>query len=100
MPRPYSNVVAYSHTATDDNQFRIVNTDLWLSNANIHIVTNDAYYGDVNLQIATASASDILVFEDFNLADLYFKNKVAGNNTTIYIVGIVMPKKRIAELGV
>lgn len=99
MPQPYSNVVSYAHTATDDLIFKTISTDLWLSNANIHIVTNNAYYGDVNLQVAHADAGDILTFDDFNLANLYFRNYGAGLNATIYVVGIVMPKKRMRELG-
>jgi hypothetical protein len=98
MPQPYSNVVSYSKTATDDNLFRLVKTDLWLKNANIHCVTNGATYGDVANQDAGLSAGDILTFDDFNLADLYFKNASAGVNTTIYIVGITMSKKEIIEL--
>lgn len=99
MPQPYSNVVTYSKTATDDLLFRVINTDLWLSNANIHCVTNDALYGDVTTQPATVNAGDILIFEKFNLADLYFKNAGAGSNTTIYVVGITMSKDEIEKLG-
>lgn len=100
MPQPYSNVVSYSHTAGDDLQFRLVDTNIWLSNANIHIVTNNALYGKVNDQPATANAGDILIFDNFNLADLFFRNAGAGANTVIYLVGITMSKPKMAELGV
>ena len=90
--------MSYSHTATDDLQFRLVKTDLWLSNANIHIVTNDCKYGKVNDQPATATAGDILIFDNFNLADLYFINETAAANTTIYLVGITMSIKKMREL--
>ena len=99
IPQPYSSVAAYAITATDDLLFRVINTDLWLSNANIHIVTNDALYGNVTIQPATATAGDILIYDTFNLADLYFRNAGAAANTTIYVVGIVMPKQRMHELG-
>jgi hypothetical protein len=98
LPQPYSSVVTYSKTATSDAQFRIMNTDLWLSNANIHCNTHDALYGNVTEQPATVSAGDILTFERFNLADLYFKNASAGDNTVIYVVGITMSKEEINKL--
>jgi len=100
MPQPYSNVVAYNHTATTDAIFRIVETDLWLSNANIHCITNDANYGNTTQQPATLSAGDILVYDNFNLADLFFRNTGAGANTVIYVVGITMSKVKMAELGI
>jgi len=100
MPSAYSNVVQYAHTAADDTLFHMVDVDLWLSNANIHIVTNNALYGDVTAQPATAAAADILVFDNFNLRDLYFRNAGAGANTTIYVVGVTMSKMKMAELGV
>ncbi len=99
MPQPYSNVVTYTHTPADDLIFRVISTDLWLSNANIHCVTNAALYGDVTTQPATVSAGDILVFDNFNLADLFFRNAGAGANTTIYVVGIAMSKPDIKKLG-
>ena len=99
MASAYSNVVEYSHTATTDLIFNLVDTDLWLSNANIHCVTADAKYGNTTDQPATVNAGDILVFDNFNLKDLYFKNAGAGVNTTIYVVGITMSKQKMAELG-
>jgi len=69
-----------------------------MRDANIHVVTNDAKYGKVNDQEATIYANDIVSFQDFNLADLWFKNAGAGSNTTVYIVGITMSKKRMREL--
>jgi hypothetical protein len=68
--------------------------------ANIHCITNDALYGKVNHQPATVVAGDILPFQDFNLADMWFRNAGAAANTTIYIVGITMSKKRMEEMGI
>lgn len=98
MPQPYSTVVVYKHTATDDLQFRLVDTDIWLSNANIHCVTNDALYGNVTEQPVTVTAGDIITYDKFNLADLFFKNAGAAANTVIYCVGIAMSKLDIAEI--
>lgn len=107
MPQPYSNVVVYDstlepqHTALLlDQQFRLVQEDLWLRSANIHILTQYANYGKANNQPATVTAGDILTFDDFNLGDLYFINETPGADTLIYLVGITMSKKRMIELGI
>jgi len=84
-----SNVVAVSKTATDDLKFRLFLTELWFREANIHCVTNDCKYGDTNTQDATITAGDIISFQDFNAADLFFINAAAGSNTTIYFVGVL-----------
>ena len=83
-----------------DKAFRLIQTTLWIREANIHIVTNDAKYGDVGSQPATVTAGDILVFEDFNLADLYFINETATADTIIYLVGITMSKGRMRDLEI
>jgi len=105
MPQPYSTVVVYDstlepqHTQLEaDLQFRLIPTDLWLREANIHVLTNDCLYGKVNNQPATASTGDILVFENFNLADLYFINATATADTLIYLVGITMSRSKMKEL--
>jgi len=97
MPQPYSTVVVYDstlepqHTALEaDLQFRLIQTPLWLRSANIHVLTNDANYGKVGNQPATVAAGDILTFEDFNLADLWFINETATDDTLIYLVGVTM----------
>jgi len=96
----YPSVVTYTHTATDDAAFRLIFTQLWLREANIHVATNNAKYGDLNNQDASITTSDIATFYDFNLADLYFKNATGGSNTTIYLVGVVMTEGRKRELGI
>lgn len=96
----YESVITYQHTATDDIPFRLISTKLWLRTANIHILTQDASYGGLYNQDASVAAGSVAFFDDFNLADLYFKNSGAGANTTIRIVGIVMTPGRQKELGV
>jgi hypothetical protein len=76
----------------------LVEGDLWLREANIHVITKGALYGDATEQEAEVTAGDILVFEDFNLGDLYFKNATAGENTTIQVVGVVMSRGRLMDL--
>lgn len=95
-----SSVISLAHTATNDLKFHLVDTDFWVSEANIHVVTNNAKYGDFDIQNATITTNDVPFFREFNLRDIFFKNAGAGSNTTIYIVGIRMTEKRKAELGV
>lgn len=96
----YESVITYQHTATDDLPFRIISTKLWLRTANIHVITNAADYGGLYNQDASVAAGNVVFFDDFNLADLYFKNSGAGANTIIRIVGVVMTPGRKKELGV
>jgi hypothetical protein len=95
-----SNVIVFSHTATDDLKFRLVENDLWIREANIHITTQAAKYGDTNTQDAELSAGDVLTYQDFNLADLFFKNAGAGANTTVTAICILLTEGRKKELGV
>ena len=97
---PLSSVFAVEHTATDDLKFRLVSGTLWVSSANIHVETHPAKYGNAEKQDAVITIVDVSFFDDFNLADMYFKNAGAGNDTTIRIVGILMTEARMKELGV
>jgi uncharacterized RmlC-like cupin family protein len=80
--------------------FKLVTADLWMREANIHVETNNAKYGDRTEQEATINAGDVTYFEDFNLNDTFFKNATAGSNTTVRAVGVVMSPARQRELGV
>jgi len=91
-------VFVNSYTATSDNPFRLSSSALWLKDANIHVVTNSAKYGNAQSRPATISAGDIVSFQDFNLYDMFFENASAGDNTTIYIVGVTMSKPEIRKL--
>jgi len=88
-----SNIIQFSHTATADTKFRLVQNDLWIKAANIHVVTNAAYYGDTNNQSGAAAANSVITFEDFNLADLFFKNAAAGVNTTIVAICVLATER-------
>ena len=68
--------------------------------ANIHVVTNNAQYGDSAAQEAAITTTDVLCFQDFNAGDLFFKNAGAGSNTTINLVGIKMTEGHKKELEV
>jgi len=89
-----------SKTATDDNMFSLVSTDLWIREGNFHIVTNNAKYGDRVQQEASINAGDVIYFQDFNLLDVFFKNATAGNNTVVNFAGVVMTPQRKRDLGI
>lgn len=95
-----SSVISLKHTATDDLKFHLVDVDLWVSEVNIHIVTNNAKYGDFNEQNATITTNDVPFFHDVNLKDFFFKNAGAAANTTIYLVGIRMSEGRKKDLEI
>ena len=96
----YANVISFTHTATDDLIFRLSQSHMWFREANIHVVTNNALYGDVNLQPATVTAGDIVLFQDFDLSQLYFRNAGAAANTVVHVVGILMTETMLDTLGI
>lgn len=95
-----ANIVTYKHTALDDLPFKLVVKDRWFEDCNIHVVTNDAKYGDKNNQDATAATTSVITFRNINLNDLFFRNAGAAADTTIFFVGVEMLEGRMEELGV
>jgi len=96
-----SSVISFIATATDDNPFKLLTMPFWCSEANIHIIDQDARYGDIHITSSYPSigAGNGISFEDFDLNDVYFMNSNAGFNTTIIAICVVMTDKRKAELG-
>jgi len=92
--------ISINKTATSDTMFKLVTSDLWFRNINIHVTTHNAYYGDRSSQDADITAGDILSWEDVNLNDVFFKNASAGDNTVITAVGVLMTPRHKKELGV
>lgn len=95
-----SNVVVFTHTATDDNKFNLTSSNFWCREVNIHVANNACKYGDVNSQPAQVNADNGISFQDVNLKDIFFRNATAGANTTIYAVAVKMTEGRMRELGV
>lgn len=94
-----SSVISLAYTATADTKFHLIDVDLWASEINIHVQTNDAKYGDFDKQDAIITTNDVPFFRNVNVADFFFKNKTAASNTTIVIVGVKMPPGQMKELG-
>ena len=78
-------------TAIDDNPFQLDDEGkAFLEGCNIHCYTQDAYYGNAGVQAAVIAANAVVWFDKrVRVADLYFKNKTAGQNTTITITGVI-----------
>lgn len=68
----------------------------------MHVLTNDARYGDTNITSANPSiaSGNGISFQDVNLKDVFFQNSGAGANTTIFAIAVLMTEGRKQELGV
>jgi len=102
MPSVNQSVIQLSHTATADTKFSLTQTPLWFRELNIHVLTNDARYGDTNITDSNPSitAGNGVSFQDVDLSTIFFKNSTGGSNTTIVAIGVLMTNKRKNELGV
>jgi len=102
MPSVNQSVVQLSHTATSDLKFSLTQTPLWFREVNIHVLTQDARYGDTNITAANPSitAGNGISFQDVDLSTIFFMNSGAGANTTITAIGVLMTQGRKQELGV
>ncbi len=97
-----ANFIVLRHTATDDLKFKLTYGTLWCREANIHIQTHPACYGDSYITTTDPSilAGNGLSFQDFDISQLFFINAGAGNNTKIVAEIIPMTEARKIELGV
>lgn len=89
MPKTSTSFVTLNVTATSDSAFRITDHDIPFYEANFHIVTNAALYGDMTAQDAPAAVGDVITFPKGNVKDIWFKNAGAGANTKIVCVATV-----------
>lgn len=96
---PQSNVVAITHTATDDLKFRLITAHVWFREGNFFISGNSAKYGSESNTNTTLTPGSAMSFQDFDIGDLYFINAGAGSNTTIEFVGIRMLPGHMKNLG-
>jgi hypothetical protein len=90
---PFSTFYVKSYTATADGVFRIEdNLNIVLDSCNIHVYGNDALYGNSMAVPGIVTANSTIWFDSpIRPFDLMFQNRVAGNNTTIVIIGAVKP---------
>jgi hypothetical protein len=94
--------IVLRHTATNDLKFKLTYNPLWCREANIHILTNAACYGDSDITTSDPSiaAGNGISFQDFDVSQIFFINAVGGSNTTIVAECIPMTEGRKQELGV
>jgi len=94
--------IVLRHTATSDAKFKLTYNPLWCREANIHILTNNACYGDSDVSTSDPSitAGNGISYQDFDISSLFFINATAGSNTTIVAECIPMTEARKQELGV
>jgi hypothetical protein len=81
--------VTLSVTAAADGPFRLADKDLYYYDLTVWCLSNDAYMGDGTVMDAPLSTSQVYYDRNGNLADLYFKNKVAGSNCKIVAIATV-----------
>jgi len=94
-------LIQLTYTATDDNTFKIALTPMWLEYADVFVTLQDALMGSRQDQLAPIFANDIYTFPyPVNLSDLFFKNKNAGSNTVVTIIGTSLTRKKATEHGI
>lgn len=75
--------VVLTHTATDDEPFRLTGDELYYYDVTIWVSGNDCFTGTGNIIAAPVTTAMVYSDRNGNLADLWFKNRVAGSNTVI-----------------
>lgn len=79
----------FSKTATADTKFKLVSEKLILCDVMVNCQSNDCYFGDTNHQEFEMNVGDVFTFNNpVDLHDLFFKNKIAGDNTKIVLTGV------------
>ena len=81
--------ISISKTATADTPFRLTDAIIPIVDGNIFCGTNDCYYGDGTTMASDIIAGDVVPLEAGHLEEIWFKNKVAGNNCVITFSGSV-----------
>jgi len=81
-------VYVNSDTATNDDPRRLEVTSRKLAWAVISVETNDQLFGNADGQVFPLAAAGTMGIGRVDLSTLYFKNRTAGQNGTIYILGV------------
>jgi len=82
--RAYTN----SSTAVNDDPRRFENTPRRLAWAVIIVETNAQLFGTAAAQMFPLNAAGSMGSGKVDLSTLYFRNRVAGSNGTVYILGV------------
>lgn len=90
MPKTITSVVTFNVTASADAPFNVcAGQSIPFYDANFHIATQAAQYGDMTAQDAPAAVGDVISYRNGDLKDIWFKNAAAGVNTQIICVAVV-----------
>jgi len=81
------NVYVNSDTATADTARRFETTKKLLRDVVIRVRTKNQLFGDADGQTFPLDAGEGMGFVLVDISTLYFKNAVAGENGTVYILG-------------
>lgn len=92
-------MITFTHTATSDDPFRLTDDSIPYFEANFYVRTQACLYGSGIAQNAPQAANSSFWFDKGNLRDVWFKNAVAGVNTTVVVVATVPVKETLTELG-
>jgi len=82
------SVYVNSDTATNDDPRRFEVTSRKLAWAVISVETHDQLFGNADGQVFPLAAAGTMGIGRVDLSTLYFKNRTAGQNGTIYILGV------------
>lgn len=82
-----SSVISLALQMSDDSIHRIVDSDLYFNEINLHCYDNPAKYGNIGVCVAKIGAGDVASFHNGNLRDFVFQNSTAGSNALIVAVG-------------
>jgi hypothetical protein len=82
------SITSFSLTCADAPK-PLTTTPTPFYDANFHVTTHPAYYGDGLRQQSPATVGSVITFQNGNLADIFFKNYTAGSNSVIECVATV-----------
>ncbi len=82
------SVYVNSDTATDDTARRFVAAEKKLRDVIVKVEDNDQLFGTAAGQTFPVAAGEWMGFTKVDVSALYFKNKTAGLNGTVHIIGV------------
>jgi hypothetical protein len=81
---------------SDDNPKPLSNIPVYLYDCNIHVYTNAIKYGNGTVIEGIAYAGETITFTKIKISDWFIKNKTAGLNADVAIVG-TLPRADLKE---
>ena len=82
------SVYVGSDTATDDTARRFAAAEKKLRDVIVKVEDNDQLFGTAAGQTFPTAAGEWMGFTKVDVSILYFKNKTAGLNGTVHIIGV------------